>query len=164
MASPQGPGARGRWAPAGQGLIGNTCDCEVGFAVIELQIRRRLRGVSDGMSRISVRGRVTALRVGGRRVWGFPKRGALQGWLVRDLILCKERSPGKCCMGPAGDPHRGIWDCLGVAVNCKPTCFTKKSTPSSLRLSSQAGLFHSRPLCAPADCPLQLVRMKRHFP
>lgn len=51
----------GRWAPAVQGLISNTCDCEVSFLVTELQIRQRLHGVSDKMSRISVHGRVAVL-------------------------------------------------------------------------------------------------------
>lgn len=46
----------GRWAPAVQGLISKTCDCEVSFLVIELQIRQRVHGVSDKMCRISAHG------------------------------------------------------------------------------------------------------------
>lgn len=90
-----------------QGLIGKACECGVGFLVIELQIRQRLHGGSDKMSRISVHGRVAVLGVRGEGVWelliSHPYKGALSEIPSQQGMISGEVLSGICRRSPQTD-------------------------------------------------------------
>lgn len=158
-------------ALAVHGLIGKTCDYEVSFLVIKLQKGSSCIGVSDKMSRISLRGRAAVWGTKGEGNLGAPcSRRVLQRWQLGDLITAyaavgQGTISGEMLDGICRDPHRVIWSCLKAAVNfCKRTSFTDKRNYFILQIALSSRAISQHTFSAPAHCLLELVRIKQHFP